>query len=135
MKNNTNQAYLCPLIIGVLLVLVGLAIQIPGGARTTYERLDGESTDYYVFDNKYSAIDEYVGGDAYNYIIGTCLVTGKTAGTMAAKAISMVGGTMCICLGITLRMLQKESSDKVAALDRAEIFNSSETSPNHESEK
>ena len=68
----SQKPYMCPIIIGILLVLIGLIIRVPGGALTTYKSLDGESAGgYYAFDNRYSSIDEYVGGDAYNYIIGT----------------------------------------------------------------
>jgi hypothetical protein len=107
--NNTNKAHLCPIIIGIILLLIGLIIQVPGGALTTYELLDGDSTTNYTFDNKYSAIDEYVGGDAYNYIIGASLVAGKTAGTMVAKSVFIVGGSVCICLGITLALLKEKT--------------------------
>lgn len=94
----SQKPYMCPIIIGILLVLIGLIIRVPGGALTTYKSLDGESAGgYYAFDNRYSSIDEYVGGDAYNYIIGASLVAGKTAGVIAAKAISIVGGAICFC--------------------------------------
>lgn len=108
MTSKQNKAYLCSIIFGVILVLVGLYIQIPGGALTTYESLDGTTTEYYVFDNKYSSIDEYIGGDAYNYIIGASLVAGKISGTMTTKAIFIVGGVICICFGMTLMLLQKK---------------------------
>jgi hypothetical protein len=57
------------IVAGIVLLSCAASVDIPGGALTTYESLDGDSTTYYVFDDKYSAIDEYVGGDAYNYII------------------------------------------------------------------
>ncbi len=110
MTSKRNYAYVCPIIIGVILILVGLLIRIPGGALTTYEILDGEKTEYSIFDDRYSAIDEYVGGDAYNYIIGAALVAGKIAGTMTTKTIYIVGGALCICLGITLGLLQKKEA-------------------------
>lgn len=102
------KAYMCPIIFGIFLILVGLFIQIPGGALTTYEYLDGDKTDFYVFDDKYSSIDEYVGGDAYNFIIGASLVAGKISGTMTTKTIFIVSGILCLCLGITLKMLANE---------------------------
>jgi len=105
--NKPNKAYMCPVIIGICLILIGLLIPIPGGALTTYKYLDGDKTEYSVFDDKYSSIDEYVGGDAYNYIIGASLVAGKISGAMTTKAIFVVSGTLCLCLGITLKMLQK----------------------------
>ena len=72
----SQKPYMCPIIIGILLVLIGLIIRVPGGALTTYKSLDGESAGgYYAFDNRYSSIDEYVGGDAYNYIINGTYAT------------------------------------------------------------
>lgn len=110
MMRKQNKAYLCSIIIGISLLLIGLIIQIPGGALTTYESLNGNSTDYHVFDNKYSSIDEYVGGDAYNYIIGATLVAGKIAGIMTTKAIFIVGGAICICFGLTLMFMNKKET-------------------------
>lgn len=108
MLRKLRKSYMCPIMIGLILVLIGLIIQIPGGALTTYKFMNEESADGYAFDNKYSSIDEYVGGDAYNFIIGASLVGGKIAGTIAAKAVAMVGGAICICFGVTLRMLEQE---------------------------
>ena len=105
-----TKAYMIPIIVGIILILIGLFIQIPGGALTTSEFLDGEEAEYHVFDNKYSSIDEYVGGDAYNFIIGASLVAGKISGTMTTKAVFIVGGALCLCLGITLELLQKKKA-------------------------
>lgn len=133
MKAKRNRAFYCPIIVGIILIFVGIVIHVPGGALTTYKSLDGVSTDSYHFDNEYSSIDEYVGGDAYNYIIGASLVAGKTAGMIAAKAICIVGGAICLCFGITLKNLYKErllskkhfSGDKINHSDIA--YASSET--------
>ena len=92
-----------PIIFGVLLIAIGLLFPKPGEALTTYSYLKGESTDgYYVLGKTFSAIDEYVGGDAYNYIIGASLVAGKISGAMTVKAIFIVGGLLCLCAGITM---------------------------------
>lgn len=117
MENFTRKPYLWLLLIGTCLILAGLIIQIPGGALTTYSSLNGQLTEYYEFDNKYSAIDEYVGGDAYNYIIGASLVAGKMAGAMASKAICFTGGAMCIACGLTLMVLQKQKHDVVSSAE------------------
>ena len=106
-----KKAYLCPIIIGVILILAGLFIRVPGGALTTYGFLNGDKADGYNFDDQYSSIDEYVGGDAYNYIIGASLVAGKISGTMTTKAILSVGGTLCLCVGITMKLLTKEENN------------------------
>lgn len=107
MSVGLKKAYMCPIIIGVLLLAIGLTIPVPGGVLTTYKFMDGERTTSYVFDDKYSSIDEYVGGDAYNYIIGASLIGGKMAGMISAKAVAMVGGAICICFGVTLMMLEQ----------------------------
>lgn len=107
MNKDRSKAYLCPVIIGVFLIIVGFIIRVPGGILTTYESLDGVSSDQYAFDDKYSAIDEYVGGDAYNFIIGASLVAGKISGTMTTKAIMIVSGVLCVTLGLTLMLYFK----------------------------
>ncbi len=112
MTINREKAWMCPIAIGILLILIGLIVQIPGGALTTSSYMNGESTDYYVFDNKYSSIDEYVGGDAYNYIIGASLVAGKIAGTIAAKSVFIASGLICLCFGLTLMIQQIAPTDK-----------------------
>ncbi len=102
MNNKTAKGYLVSIIMGIVLLISALIIQIPGGALTTFESLNGKSaSNYYNFDDKFSTIDEYVGGDAYNYIIGASLVAGKMAGIIAAKAIFAVGGVICLCIGIS----------------------------------
>ena len=107
-----NNAFMCPIIFGVIMIIIGLCIRIPGGVLTTYSSLDGEKVegDYYSFDNTYSAIDEYVGGDAYNYEIGASLIAGKITGAMTSRSIFVVGGLMCICFGITLMLFQKKEN-------------------------
>ena len=106
-----GTAYLWPLVFGVALIIAGLVIQIPGGVLTTYSFMDGESTTAYEFDDKYCTIDEYVGGDAYNFIIGASLIAGKTSGTMAAKTICIVGGLMCVCSGMVLLSISRKESE------------------------
>ncbi len=82
------------LIVGLALIITGVIVRIPGDNLTTYSYLDG-------IDN-YSSIKEYVGGDAYNYIIGAALVGGKIAGTIAMKAIFISCGCIIVCIGLTL---------------------------------
>lgn len=120
MLNKRNKAFICPIIIGVILIIIGLCIRVPGGALTTYSSLNGKTADddFYFFDNKYSSIDEYVGGDAYNYIIGASLVAGKMAGAMASRSMFFVGGAMCMCVGLTMLLLRKKDD---AAISSASI--------------
>jgi hypothetical protein len=96
------------MIIGAILICIGLFMQVPGGILTTLSILDGKPAEDYMLGDTYSAIDEYINGDAYNYIIGSSLIAGKTAGMMVTKAIFIVGGTICICLGLLFMFVQKK---------------------------
>ena len=117
MSNLRKEAFWWPIMIGIVLIVYGFSIRVPGGALTTLSFLDGEATDsdYYYFDDRYSTIDEYVGGDAYNYIIGANLVAGKTSGAMAAKAIYIAVGSLTVALGATGMTLSKKKSVPMAA--------------------
>ena len=117
MNKIVKNTYMHFLILGIALILIGLIVQIPGGALTTYESLNSDSADNYVFDNKYSSIDEYVGGDAYNYIIGASLVAGKMAGTITAKVVLIVGGIICLCFGLTFLVQSKKEQEKLTLTD------------------
>ncbi len=123
-----NKAYICPIVFGIVLILIGYLIPIQGGVLTTYESLNGVKTENYVFDDKYTAIDEYVGGDAYNYIIGASLVAGKISGIITTKSIFVVGGTLCLCLGITLKLLTKRQIIKTVIGDCTPYENYEENS-------
>lgn len=82
--------------LGLVLVLVGFLLPVPGTYLTTYESLDGNTSSS---GKKYSAIDEYVGGDAYNYITGAALVGGEIAGAKAQKAIFISSGLVLASIG------------------------------------
>lgn len=87
-------------VIGVLLVCIGLFMPVPSKELTTYS---------FMADEGYSVIEEYVGGDAYNYIIGASLVGGEIAGAKAQKAIYTVAGLIFISAGLVLSDLRKAS--------------------------
>ena len=84
------------LLAGVALLIVGLTQQVPGTYLTTYASLDGAAID----GDTASSIREYVGGDAYNYIIGASLVGAKISGLIMAKAVYTAAGVLLICLGL-----------------------------------
>lgn len=84
------------LLAGVALLIVGLTLQVPGTYLTTYASLDGAAID----GDTASSIREYVGGDAYNYIIGASLVGAKISGLITAKAVYTAVGVLVICLGL-----------------------------------
>lgn len=86
--------------IGVLLVCIGLFMPVPSKELTTYS---------FMADEGYSVIEEYVGGDAYNYIIGASLVGGEIAGAKAQKAIYTVAGLVFICTGMVISDLSKKN--------------------------
>lgn len=95
MKRNVSLA-VCA--VGLLLILVGFFISVPGTYLTTIDSLDGDKSSYH--DDRYSSIEEYVGGDAYNYIIGASLIGGEIAGAKAQKAIFISVGALITCIGI-----------------------------------
>lgn len=105
--NKHSVAVILPILLGIALIIVGLLWKTPGAALTTYESLNGESVDYYVRGKTYSSIDEYVGGDAYNYIIGASLVAGEISGVLVSKTVCIVGGILCICLGALATAIER----------------------------
>lgn len=104
-----------PIAFGIILLLIGLLVKVPGGALTTKESLNGQATDYYLFDKTYSAIDEYVGGDAYNFIIGASLVAGRMSGAMVSRSVYIAGGLICICIGVMMMAKDKETDIRQTA--------------------
>lgn len=77
--------------IGITLFVIGYTTKIPSKNLTTFSILEGD---------KYSAIDEYVGGDAYNYIIGASLVSGKIAAAKIERVIFISTGSLIFSIGI-----------------------------------
>ena len=97
-NNKKSRMLIGIAIIGLILVIIGICIKIPGDHLTTYSILDGKKSEngkYY-----FSTIEEYVGGDAYNYIIGASLIGGKIAGVMSMKSIFIVGGLLIACVAL-----------------------------------
>lgn len=97
---NRNATAYFVIAIGIVLVCIGLLLQVPSKELTTYSILK---------DSGYSVIEEYVGGDAYNYIIGAALVAGEIAGAMIQKAVFISIGLLIVCIG----MLKCTRSDDV----------------------
>ena len=92
MENKKRGAALAVIIVGIALIAVGLIIAVPGDRLTTYESLGGS--------DGYSYIREYVGGDAYNYIMGASLVAGHISGAMTMKAVFIAVGALVACIGL-----------------------------------
>lgn len=92
-----KSASISVIVLGLVLLLVGVFLPVPGTHLTTYESLDGEFSSS---GEKYSAIEEYVGGDAYNYITGAALVGGEIAGAKAQKAVFASSGLAIASIGL-----------------------------------
>lgn len=90
------------MIIGLVLFIVGLFTKIPNKELTTYSGLS----------DKYSVIEEYVGGDAYNYIIGASLVGGEIAGAKTQKAVFISVGSLIFVLGLLAYSSSKEKIEE-----------------------
>lgn len=86
--------------IGLVLVAVGLFTPVPGVDLTTYKSLDGEES--------YSYIEKYVGGDAYNFIIGANLVGARISGTKVVKSVYISGGLVIFSIGLIAFAFSKE---------------------------
>ena len=100
MKKKISILVLC---VGTILIAVGLFIQVPGDHLTTYSALNGK--------DGYSAIEGYVGGDAYNYIIGASLIAGKISGIIAMKSVFIAIGCLIACIGlISIAFVKKETT-------------------------
>lgn len=108
MKKKISILVLC---VGVILIAVGVLIQIPGDKLATDSFMDG-----------YSIIEEYVGGDAYNYIIGASLVAGKISGIIAMKSIFIAMGCLIVCIGlISIAFSKKETAINQLPIEKPQL--------------
>lgn len=107
---------------GVVCLLIALFFPVPGGHLTTYKSLANDSGNSY--------IEEYVGGDAYNYIIGASLIGGHIAGAMATKSLFAVGGLILLAMGI-MSIAKSPAAEAEAPLGKADAAH---TSPSAEKE-
>lgn len=92
---------LLAMIIGITLFVVGYKTEIPSKKLTTYSFMEDEG---------YSAVDEYVNGDAYNYIIGASLISGKIAAAKIEKVIFISTGTLIFTIGILALSFSKSNA-------------------------
>jgi hypothetical protein len=79
------------LIVGIIMVCVGCLIPVPGEHLTTWSILADEEN---------SVIEEYVGGDAYNYIIGANIVGSKICACTVVKGVFVALGVTLFCFGL-----------------------------------
>lgn len=91
--------------IGVILIFMGLFKSVPSKQLTDSSILKDSV--------EYSYIKKYVGGDAYNYIIGSNLVGAEITGTIISKAIYLSSGSIILSLGLfSLLFKDKQTIDK-----------------------
>lgn len=95
-------------IIGVVLFVVGLSLKVPSKALTTHSFLN----------DGHSVIEEYVGGDAYNYIIGASLIGGEIAGAKTQKAMFTSIGLLIMCAGALSFVHSDKDKTSALAFDR-----------------
>lgn len=68
------------LAVGIILLIIGCGIRIPSGYISSY------------------SMTEYVGGDAYNFIIEAAIRGGKIAGATVAKGLYIAIGLLIACI-------------------------------------
>ena len=71
------------MVIGLILILVGLATTVPDDIIQTNVR-----------NRERGGYERYVGGDAYNFMIEASIRSGEIAGRTASRAIYMTGGAI-----------------------------------------
>lgn len=97
---------ICLLMIASLtLFIVGISLKTPSS----------HLTDSYFGDS--SHIERYVGGDAYNYIIGANLVGAEITGVMIQKAVFIVSGVLLFFFGIALIGIKSYFDEKMISND------------------
>ena len=89
------------ILIGTVLFFIGLFTKVPSKELTTHSALS----------NNHSVIEEYVGGDAYNYIIGASLIGGEISGAKTQKAVFISIGLLILSIG--LLSLSRNSNNKL----------------------
>lgn len=68
------------LVIGIILVICGLSVGVPSDYISSYDMW------------------EYVGGDAYNYIIEAALRAGRISGAETSKSVYIAVGLLIACM-------------------------------------
>ena len=104
----------------VVVLLVGLAmicfgiffLKVPGQYLTDSSYLKPDKYPAIAGDgSEFSYIEQYVGGDAYNYIIGATLVGSRITGLIIAKCVLVAVGILVSCLGVLGLCLAKSMTD------------------------
>ena len=89
----SNIVPVCCLIAGIALIVMGIGENVPTSYISSY------------------SMHEYVGGDAYNFIVEAGLRGGRIAGAMATKAIYIAVGLLISCISAMKIRVVKPSKD------------------------
>ena len=103
--------------IGITLFVIGYTTKIPSKNLTTFSILEGD---------KYSAIDEYVGGDAYNYIIGASLVSGKIERVIFISTGSLIFSIGIIGFAFSFKTKEKKPKEKKDVGEQGDLSQTNE---------
>lgn len=82
------------LVIGLILIIVGIGMDVPTSYISSY------------------SMQEYVGGDAYNFIIEACLRGGRIAGAEISKCLYIVIGVLIACVSALKVNIVKPSNEE-----------------------
>lgn len=94
--------------LGIVLVLMGVIKQVPPSYLVTTSSSNGVD-----FGSVAASVTEYVGGDAYNYIIGAAVVGPQVAAVKIIKWILIVGGILVACIGCLLYGMAESMENKI----------------------
>lgn len=83
-KKTIINAWAVLVVVGIVLFIVGMSLKLPS-----------KKLDYYSYSDNTYEVEEYVGGDAYNYIIAAS----QWAGEYSARSTEK---TLYICFGVAL---------------------------------
>lgn len=81
------------IILSLVLVIYGFTVSVPGSYLSSY------------------SVTEYVGGDAYNYIMEASLRGGEISGAMTQKAVYISVGCLTFVMSLCALMLDKKLDD------------------------
>lgn len=91
-----NLAPIICLAIGIVLLIAGLRVSVPSDYISSY------------------SMKEYVGGDAYNFIIEASLRGGRIAGALITKCVYIAVGLLISCMAAMKITLVKPEGEKEA---------------------
>lgn len=116
MKNKTlSVGFAIMMIVGIALFIYGCTIKVPSEKLSYYSNKDT------------SKIEEYVGGDAYNYIIGAEIVGSKIVAAETTRAIFICTGLFMAALGGAIVAYEERKERKENTKTNNEVIASPDT--------